>query len=445
VRLEPGEVPRLPLPAALVDRDGRLVAATPEWAGPGPGTISYHTGYGHLLVAPDVPTPHLDVLMTGLLDELRAAGRAMPHESALRARLLAAGLELVAGHPVAAAGVGPAAEVIELALAGIRARTQELPVRVAGPLPDVTAPAPAAVALALVQLAVNAREHERAPSVVLSVAPGPTFLVEWPAGAGPPARVRSHRHGLRRARWGWGYVQMVADALGGAALPPGPTAPGVVGACLGLGSLRLALPLACVREGRVERATEAWGLDDGMSAAGETASPTLARLVEQAERRPGWITYLDLYRARAAGGRTWAALAPESGANRAADVLRGLRHERALLDAPEPHATRIQALATLLERALGAPWPSPPPGLYRELLPAACAALGVAPPAAVDVLAPPEPRVVAFLLSRLGGRLVQRGEDVYLQPPPSAAADPLLRALGSEPDRSILLNSSPDR
>ena len=445
MRLEPGEVPRLPLPAALVDRDGGAVALTPEWPGPGPGTISYHTGHGHLLVGPDVPTPHLDVLVSDLLDELCAVAGNLPHEAALRARLLVAGLELVAGRPPEAAGAGPAAEVIELALAGIRARTQDLPVRVAGPLPEVTAPAPAAVALALVQLAVNAREHERAPHVVLGVARGPTFRVEWPAGAGPPARIRSHRHGLRRERWGWGYVQMVADALGGVALPPGPTAAGLEGACLGLGSERLALPLALVREGRVVRATEAWGLDDGMPTAGQSAGPTLARLVELAEGRPGSIAYLDLYRARTAGGGTWAALAPESGASRAADVLRGLQHERALLDAPEPHATRIQALATLLGTALGAPWPSPPPGLYRELLVAACAALGVAQPAPVDVLAPPEPRVVAFLLSRLGGRIVQRGEDVYLLAPPSAAADPLLRALRSGPERSILLNNSPDR
>lgn len=444
MRLEPGEVPRLPLPAALVAPDGAPVAVTPEWAGTGPGTISFHTGYGHLLVAPDVPTPHLDVLMTGLVGELHAALRSMPGETARHARLLVAGLELVAGHPVAAGGGGTADEVAALVVAGVRARVQGLAVRVAEPLTRVIVPAPAAVALALVQLAVNAHEHERAPSVTIRVAAGPTFAIEWP-GAGGAGGVRSHRHPLRRTGWGWGYVRMVADALGGVAVPPGPAGPGVVGACLGLGSARLALPVACVREGRVVRATEAWEQDPDMPAAGDPVNHALAGLVGRAERQPGRIAYADLYRARSGDGRTWAALAPESGASRATDVLRGLQHERALWSAPEPHATRIGALATLLDTALGGtPWPSPPPGLYRELLVSACAALDVPPPAPIDVLAAPEPRVVAFLLSRLGGELVQRGEEVYLRPRRSAA-DPLLRALRPGPDGSILLNSSPER
>ncbi len=63
MRLEPREASRLPLPAALVDRGGEVVTATPEWRGPAPGTVSYQAGYGHLLVAPDVPAPELDVLM----------------------------------------------------------------------------------------------------------------------------------------------------------------------------------------------------------------------------------------------------------------------------------------------------------------------------------------------------------------------------------------------
>src|SRR6202011_675974 len=103
------------------------------------------------------------------------------------------------------------------------------------------------IALALVQLAVNARQHEEAERVFLRVGPGPTFSVEWPGATRMAAAVSSHRHALRRERWGWGYVRMVADALGGAAVPPGAAGHGLTGACLGLGSPRLGLPLACVR------------------------------------------------------------------------------------------------------------------------------------------------------------------------------------------------------
>jgi hypothetical protein len=178
----------------------------------------------------------------------------------------------------------------------------------------------------------------------------------------------------------------------------------------------------------VERATEAWDQDPAMPARGEPAStPALARLVAAAAARPGLIAYDDLYRARLSGARTWVVLAPESGSSRARDLLRGLHHERALWSAPEPHATRVAALATLLGVAMGDPWPSAPPGVHAEVLPAACAALGVAAPEPVDAVSPPDPRVVAFLLAEVGGRLVRRGEEVWLVS--ADPANPLLRAL----------------
>jgi hypothetical protein len=428
VRLEPSEVPGLPLPAALAGDDGEVVAVTPEWAGRCPGTLSYRAGAGHLLVAPDAPAPELDVLMGRLLDELRRAAAALAGDAALQATVLAAGLALVAGRPAGAEPPGTAEEVVALTAAAVRARTQDLLVQVVGPLPPVSVPAPAAIALALVQLAVNAQQHEDAERVLLRAGAGPTFAVEWPGRPGPAGAVRSHRHALRRERWGWGYVRMVADALGGAALPPGPAGHGLTGACVGLGSARLGLPLACVRDGRVERATQAWDEDPGMPAQGDPAAGPLAALVEAAAEQPGRIAYAGLYRARLRRERTWAVLAPESGSTRARDLLRGLHHERALWSAPEPHATRVSALTTLLEVAMGEPWPSAPPSVFREGLPAACAALGIDPPEPLDVVAPPDPRAVALLLAEAGGRLERRGDEVWLTG--ADPASPLLRALG---------------
>src|SRR5262249_9214475 len=156
-------------------------------------------------------------------------------DAALQAAVLAAGLELVAGRPVGAAPAGTVRDVIDLVAAVVPARTQALGIQVIGPLPDVALPAPAAIALALVPLARNAQQHASAGRALVSVRPGPTFIVEWPAARLPAGEVHSHRHALRRSRWGWGYVQMVADALGGVALPPAPSGPGLAGACLGLG------------------------------------------------------------------------------------------------------------------------------------------------------------------------------------------------------------------
>jgi hypothetical protein len=118
-------------------------------------------------------------------------------------------------------------------------------------------------------------------------------------------------------------------------------------------------------------------------------------------------------------------------------MLRGLHHERALWGAPEPHATRVSALTTLVQVAMGEPWPSTPPGMYAQELPAACAALGVSSPPPLDAVCPPDPRVVAFLLAEVGGTIVRRGEEVWLA---GAAGGPLMRALGAVPGGWLRIN-----
>jgi hypothetical protein len=433
MRLDPAEVPALPLAASLRDLDGRPVVATPEWVGSCPGTLAYHTGQGHLLVAPDEPAVELDGLMGRLLAALRDAAASMEGEPARRTAVFTAGLELMSGRPPS--GNGTVAEVLELAQAAIAARTRELVVMVEEPIPHGPAPAPAAVALAMVQLAVNAQQHEGAPWVALRVAAGPTFYVEWPSSDVLSTELRSHRHALRRTGWGWGYVQMVADALGGSALPAGPTRPGRQGASLGLGAARLTLPVACIRGDRVERATVAWDQDPDVPGFGQPLTATLADLVRRTEANPGRVEFHDLYRARSAGGRTWIVLSPEGDSARARDLLRGMAHEQALWSVPEPHATRVHALASLLAGALGEPLPAVPPSVWDEVLPEACAALGldVPPPAGAMIL--PDPRLAAFLLAEAGGRLVTAGDEVRLE----AADHPLLIGLRRDPSRLVHL------
>jgi hypothetical protein len=433
VRLDPAEVPALPLAACLRDLDGRPLVATPEWAGPCPGTLTYHTGQGHLLVAPDQPAIELDGLMGRLLAALREAADALDGERASRASVFAAGLELMSGRPPSE--YGTVAEALDLATAAIPARTQDLAVTVEEPIPHGPVPAPAAIALAIVQLAVNAQQHERAPWVALRVAAGPTFYVEWPSSELLSTELRSHRHVLRRRRWGWGYVQMVADALGGSALPAGPTGQGRQGASLGLGAARLTLPVACVSGARVERATLSWDQDPDVPGFGQPLDGTLAELVRRTEANPGHIEFQDLYRARSAGGRTWIVLSPESDSARARDLLRGMTHEQALWSVPEPHATRVHALAALLAGALGEPLPAVPPSVWDDVLPEACAALGLEAPECADAMILPDPRLAAFLLAEAGGRLVVSGDEVRLQ----AADHPLLISLRRDPSRLVHL------
>jgi hypothetical protein len=439
VRLDPAEVVELPLAAALLDRDGRHLAATPEWLGAGPGAIVYQLGQAHLLIAAEVPTPELDSLVERLLETMREAGAIVSSGDSKRIEVLVAGLELVAGRPPGASGAGTVWQVLELAAAAISARTQGVAVDLQGPVPDLRVPAPAAVALALTQLAVNAHQHEKAARLQLRVAAGPTFYVEWPDPSRGTVRMASHRHPSRRSGWGWGYVQMVADALGATALPPGPTVEGMVGACLGLGSLQLTLPLALVRGNRVERSTLAWDQDPRAPAIGEDPG-ALAQLLRAASEEPGRIVYRDLYRARAVGDHAWMALAPESGTSRARDLVKGLAHERALWSAPEPLATRFHGLAVLLGIALGEPWPSVPPSVWETSAPAAAEALGVPLPARLEVLVLPDPRVVAVLLSELDGTLRLQGGQLYVEPSTSDARCAWLSALGGLDTKGVHVN-----
>src|SRR5207237_693880 len=136
--------------------------------------------------------------------------------------------------------------------------------------------------------------------------------------------------------------------------------------------------------------------------------------------------------------RTWIVLSPESDSARARDLLRGMTHEQALWRVPEPHATRVHALAALLAGALGEPLPAVPPSVWDEVLPEACAALGLEVPECADAMILPDPRLAAFLLAEAGGRLVISGDEVRLQ----AADHPLLISLRRDPSRLVHLVGS---
>jgi len=234
---------------------------------------------------------------------------------------------------------------------------------------------------------------------------------------------------------------MVADALGATALPPAPSGPGLMGACLSLGSQRLTLPVAVYTGWQVIRATQTWEQGLASPDADELARTWLAvtATLQAAWGEPGQVARHDLYAARHVDTGTWISLVPETGPDRARDVLRGLEHERALWSAPEPHATTVHALTALLAWSLADPPTVVAPDAFAREFPRSCEALGMPPHPVPPLLACPDPRVAAFLIKELGGSLVAEPGGTALRPAPSARRNPIVELLG-RPDGSIPLS-----
>jgi hypothetical protein len=394
------------------------------------------------VVGAGTPTaPELEALMAELLRAIREALPSMEHAVALRTAVLLAGLELVSGRPLDDGNAGTTSDVLEYAAASIRTWAPSLGVEVVPEAEAVPVPAPATIALALVQFAANASAHEfidagrarRIDAVRLRVAGGPSFYVEWHTETTSEVVVRTARHQQRRARWGWGYVRMAADAVGGAALPPGRTAAGMEGACFSIGSRMLTVPLALFEGKDLRRRTQSWEQETLHVDPEERPAieAELDELLLDAAADPGVVVTRDLLCARRTGQRTWVALPPEAGSHRVRDVLRGLDHERALWAAREPHATRVHALTVVLARAVGDEWPTFDASTWASRFPAACAALGVTAPDVTGAAVYPDPRVAAYLLAELGGELSVADDVVVYRPPAGEEGDgqPVLSVL----------------
>jgi hypothetical protein len=420
------EIRELPLPAALLDRDDEVIAATPEWQGAGPGTVLYALRGTRLAVASVVTDPASAALLDRLLTAMEATAEALGGTQRLRIAMLASSLRVVAGRRVTTAGTSH--DVIDLAVAGITARTA-LEVRVDG-RPAFPVQAPEVAALALVQLAVNAERHTRTTSVTL-VQDGSAFHVVWPGAAGHPALItaRSHRD---RQRWGLGFCRIAADTLGGAVYPPADRGDGTVAATLELGLHDLALPVAAVRAHRVLKATRTWDEETGcLPGAAVEPGSRLASCLDAAGASPGTVVCRDGWTARMARERSWVAIPPDDILERARDVLDGIAHERALWEGiAQPLQARVYALASLLAARLGSPLPRVPGGIWNQRMAGLGPALGMrmAVPR-VCALGALDPRIAAYLAAELGSEMVTDGDDLLLRIRPGLEHDDRLAGL----------------
>jgi hypothetical protein len=424
VNLSIAEIAELPLAAALVDSGGEVVARTPEWDGRGPGAVSYPVRNMRLVVRTRPASPHCDEVLSRLLDAIDGAAAGLESTQAKRVRMLGGSLRLVAGREPG--GWGTTDEVLDLAQAGITARTALAVEICTGAVRPVLAPEVAA--LVLVQLAVNAERHDAATAVRLGV-DRTTFRVVWPR-VGKPASIRTARRYADRERWGLGFARNAADAIGGSVYPPRAFGEGSMAATLELGVRRLALPLAAVREGLVCRATRSWDEETSLAPGGAmSAGSRLANLCAAAQEQPGWIVS-DGWSARATSRMTWVAVPPDDSAVRARDVVTGLVHERELSDGiAEPARSTIGGLALLLASLLGEPVPRVPMGAWTRRMAELASAFEITQPIpSFDGVGAIDPAIVAVLASSAVGFEIE-GDRLWLRIREGCREDAAVRVL----------------
>jgi hypothetical protein len=425
VNLSLADIAELPLVAALVDAAGAVIARTPEWDGPGPGAVSYPVRSVRLVVRTQPASVLCDELLSRLLDTIDTAALALSGTQAQRVRVLAGSLRLVAGREPG--GWGTTDDVIELARAGITARTGLTVEAMKGPARPVLGPE--AAALVLVQLAVNAERHDAAKAVRLEI-DRTTFRVVW-HHPGPAPRVATARRRAGRDRWGLGFARVAADAIGGTVYPPRALGDGTLAATLEVGVRRLALPLAAVRDGRVFRATRAWDEETGMapgSASG--AGSKLATIQAAAAAVPGRIVVDAGFSARAGESMLWVSVPPDDSAVRAREVVTGLTHERALSEhIKEPARSSIAGVALLLATLLGEPMPRVPIAVWTRRMREFSAAHGIGCEVPdFDGVGAIDPQVVAVLAASGDGFEID-GDRLWLRVRERCRDDAAVRVL----------------
>lgn len=428
MRLTQADIPLLPLPAVVIDRDGASLAQTPEWCGAGLGTVAYRLGVTTLLVSVEPPDAAMAGLMSQLIDLIRAAANEPGIDTARARRLavLTAGLALVAGR--ARLSGGTTADVLER-LTAVLDMISSYPVTLMRHDPSAV-PDADLLALALRQLVVNARRHDDATSVELTIDRGPTFTLAW-EGAAPAGGISTARHVADRGRWGLGFVRLVCDALGAIYLAPyAPDGGSHISAVLSVDPApRLLLPLAVVRHGIVDDASEAWD-EETHAPPGRPLPDRWQALAVAASRQPGAVATDASGCARTDGSSLYVAIPPHGSAERARDLLLAMQHERDLLDVSWELATHIRGVTCLIGMLLNEPVPLIRPKDFDVQYAAACRLLSVPSLSTrFNGERAPDPATVAVLAARLRGAVTNHDGGIQVVADAARRQDPLVLRL----------------
>jgi hypothetical protein len=423
VRLTTDELRELPLSAKWCREDGSDIASTPEWVSGGAGSTQFRFGSLRLIVAEPEQQPGVAALSARVLEELdRCAASAPPDLRAVR-NLLRAGLRLVTGVPdLTERRTSVVMEAVRAA-----AREENVDLRTREPVSGRVRGGDT-VALAVKQLATNARRHDQAEDMRLEERTAGDFRVSW-RGTRTPGPVDTSRHPDQRRSWGLGLARLAADALGAALLPVRHRDDGRSESAFALLSGgRFTLPLAAVdAQDRVVRATRAWDEETALSP-GHALTAELSSLADEARRVGAAFVHRGAFAARRGAVLTWIVLTPRGTREQARDLVAGVVHERALAG-DGADAVRLEGCAQALGLALGAPTKPWLSDAVAEELPAACSAFDAPMPLIEDAGGPiPPAPLLAFLSAQGRGGQLQACEGGWTFRPLTSTA--LLAALG---------------
>jgi hypothetical protein len=423
VRITEAMMGAIPLPAVWLDA-GEVIAATPEWAGPGLGVREYRVGTGgrlRLLVAPRAHASGIAALSARLLRELEQAVGETPPPRGVGLRLALAALGVMVGR--GDAQEMRLAEVADAVVAASRLESRAPMVRVAGSAGEggqgEGGPVGSGwlIAAALKQMVMNAARHEHAREVWLRLR-GEWMAVGWEGGrangSGAAHGVATSRHRELRRGWGLGMVRLCCDAVGASFLAPR-TDGDMVEAALVLepDSACLRLPLAAIgADGVVVQATRTWDAEAGVAPGRRVTDPQLADLVTAAGRVPGRIVESGPWVARSRERTVWVALRPADTREQGLDLLEGVAHEAQLLVGDSASGAWLRAVAVLeaLQLALAQPVSGYAEADFHRDLARFGEAFGADVSGVRGVTTPaPPPALVAFLLAGGGGRVERDG------------------------------------
>jgi hypothetical protein len=437
VRITQAMMSAIPLPAAWLDEQGSVMAATPEWGGAALGVREYRAGWGgrlRLLVAPRTHAPGIAALSARLLRELeQAVGETPPPRGVgLRLALAALGVMVGRGDPEELR----LEEVAEAVVAASRLESRAPAVRVAaageGGQPVVGG---WLIAAALKQMVMNAARHEQSREVWLSLR-GEWMAVGWEVDASRAAPgVATSRHRELRSGWGLGMVRLCCDAIGASFLAPRRRGGMVEGALvLEPESACLRLPLAAVgADGVVIQATRTWDAEAGVAPGRRVTDRQIAALVAAAREKPGRIVESGPWTARSDKHVVWVALRPADTREQGLDLLEGVAHEAQLLVGDSQSGAWRRAVAVLeaLQLAVGQAAPGYAEADFHRDLVRFGEAFGTDLSWVSGVTTPtPPPALTAFLLAEGGGGQVERDGGAWIVRPASREAPELTALCG---------------